>query len=111
VSKSFLLNLTGILTFIIIIFVLYELIEHIVFPLVWSIRVRNRNPLTGIESMIGKEVKVKKWEGTNGLVFVNGELWQATSDSQLLPGSKAIIDKVNGLLLYIKQYNDDCNSH
>ena len=99
------MSLTGILTLIIIIFVLYELIEHIVFPLVWSIIVRNRKPLIGIESMVGKEVKVEKWQGKNGVVFINGELWKATSDAPLLPGDKAIIDKVDGLLLSVKARN------
>ena len=96
------MSLNGILTILIILFVLYELIEHIVFPLVWSIRVRNRKPLIGIESMIGKEVTVKKWEGTNGIVFVNGELWKASSDGPLLRGGKAIIVKVDGLSLNVK---------
>lgn len=101
------MNLTGILTIIIILFVLFELIEHIVFPLVWSIILRNRTPLIGIESMEGKEVKIEKWQGTDGIVSINGELWKATSDGPLLPGDKAIIEKVDGLLLSVKPRNDD----
>ena len=56
--------------------------------------------------MVGKEVKVEKWQGTNGIVFINGELWKATSDGLLLPGDKAIIEKVDGLLLRVKPRND-----
>jgi len=105
------LSLTGILTIFVILFVLFELIEHIVFPLVWSIIVRNKKPLIGIESMVGKDSKVERWEGTNGIVFINGELWKATSDGPLLPGDKAIIEKVYGLLLSVKPRNDGCNSY
>jgi membrane-bound serine protease (ClpP class) len=101
------LSLTDILTIIIIIFVLFELIEHALFPLVWSIIVRNRKPLTGIESMVGKEVKVVTWQDTKGMVFINGELWKAVSDDLLLPGDKATIEKIDGLLLMVKHCNDD----
>lgn len=101
------MSLTDILTIILIIFVLFELIEHVLFPLVWSIIVRNKKPLTGIESMVGKEAKVVKWQDTNGMVFINGELWKATSDYPLLPGDKATIEKVDGLLLRVNPHKDD----
>ena len=101
------MSLTDILTIIIIIVVLFELIEHVIYPLVWSIVVRNRKPLIGIESMVGKEVKVEKWQGTNGIVCIYGELWKATSDGPLLSGDKAIIEKVDGLLLRVKPRNED----
>jgi len=101
------LKLADILTVIIIIILLIELIEHIIFPLIWSFIVRNRKPLSGIESMVGKEIKVEKWRDTNGMVFINGELWKATSDHQLLPGDKAIIEKVDGLILRVTPCNDD----
>ncbi|MDO9531422.1 MAG: NfeD family protein [Deltaproteobacteria bacterium] len=101
------MSLNVILSVIIIIFILFELIEHLLFPIVWSIIVRNRTPLIGIESMAGKEVKVVKWQGKGGIVFINGELWKATSDAPLLPGDKAIIDKVDGLLLSVNPRNQD----
>lgn len=99
------MNFNKILTIIIILFVLLELIEHIIFPLIWSIVIRNRKPLVGIESMVGKEVKVIKWQFTYGIVFFNGEIWKATSNSKLLPGDKAIIDKIDGLLLTVMSIN------
>jgi membrane-bound serine protease (ClpP class) len=57
--------------------------------------------------MVGKEVKVEKWQGKDGIVFINGELWKATSDVPLLPGDKAMIEKVDGLLLIVKHRNHD----
>ena len=101
------MDLAYILTIIVTIVVLYELIEHLIFPLAWSIIMRNRKSLSGIESMIGKETEVKKWQDTKGMVFIKGELWKATSDHQLLPGDKAIIEKVDGLLLRITRCNED----
>jgi membrane-bound ClpP family serine protease len=101
------LSITNIFIIIIIGFVLLEIIEHVIFPLVWYIIVRKRKPLCGIENMIGKEVKIQKWQDTNGMVFINGELWKATSDHQLLPGDNAIIEKVDGLKLRIRPCNDD----
>lgn len=95
------MSVTDILTIIIIIFVIFELVEHVLFPLVWSIIVRNRKPLIGIESMVGKEVKVEKWQDKDGMVIINGELWKATSDDPLLPGDNATIEKVDGLLLRV----------
>jgi membrane-bound ClpP family serine protease len=55
--------------------------------------------------MAGKEVKVIKWQFTYGIVFFNGEIWKATSNSNLLPGDKAIIDKIDGLLLTVMSIN------
>jgi membrane-bound ClpP family serine protease len=101
------LSITNILIILIVGFALFELIEHVIFPLVWYIIVRKRKPLVGIESMVGKEVKVKKWQKKSGLVFINGELWKANSNDQLLPGDKAIIEKVEGLVLTVRSYNDD----
>jgi membrane-bound ClpP family serine protease len=59
--------------------------------------------------MVGKEVKVKKWQGKNGIIYFNGGLWKATSSGPLLPGDKAIIEKVDGLLVSVKPRNDGCN--
>lgn len=101
------MSITNILIILIVGFALFELIEHVIFPLVWYIIVRKRKPLVGIESMVGKEVKVKKWQKKSGLVFINGELWKANSNDQLLPGDKAIIEKVEGLVLTVRSYNDD----
>ncbi len=101
------MDLAHILTNIVTIVVLYEFIEHLIFPLAWSIIMRKRKPLSGIESMVGKETEVKNWQDTKGVVLINGELWKASSDHQLLPGDKAIIEKVDGLLLRVTRCNED----
>ena len=101
------MNLAGILAAIVIIVVSFELIEHVIFPLVWSILVRKRKPLSGIESMVGREIEIERWQDTKGVVFINGERWKATSDHQLLPGETAIIGKVDGLILRVTLRKDD----
>ena len=60
-------------------FVLFELIEHVVFPLFWLIKDRKRESVCGVPGMLGKVGEVKRWRKNEGQVFVNGELWQAAS--------------------------------
>ncbi len=93
-----------ILTILVIGFVLFELIEHIFFPLAWSIVNRKRRSVCGAENMVGKVVEVKNWQRTEGRVFINGELWMAVSDVPLSPGDKAIVDKVEGLILRLTPF-------
>ena len=99
------MSITNIVIIIIVGFVLFEVIEHVIFPLAWYIVIRKRKPLCGIESMLGKEVMVKKWQKKTGWVYLNGELWRASSDDHLSPGDRVVIEKVEGLLLRVKPYN------
>ena len=76
---------------IIICFIVFELIEHVVLPLIWFIKDRNKKSNYGVTGMIGKVVEIKTWDKTEGRVMVNGELWMATSEVPLPPGSKALM--------------------
>ena len=42
---------------------------------------QRRRPTTGMESLIGKAAEVRQALTPDGMVFVNGELWNATSES------------------------------
>jgi membrane-bound serine protease (ClpP class) len=42
---------------------------------------QRRQPTTGMESLIGKAAEVRQALTPDGMVFVNGELWNATSES------------------------------
>jgi membrane-bound ClpP family serine protease len=55
--------------------VLVELIEHVVFPLFWSIMGGKRKSVCGVSGMLGKVGEVKQWKKNEGKVFVNGELF------------------------------------
>jgi membrane-bound serine protease (ClpP class) len=83
-------------------FIVFELIEHLVFPLLWSIKNRNKRSIAGVTGMLGKVAKVKLWRNTEGQVFVNGELWRAVSEVPLSPGDRAVIQHVEGLTLKVK---------
>lgn len=94
---------TIMLTLVIGIF-LFELIEHVVLPVFWLILGRKKKSVCGVSGMIGKAGEVKQWKKNEGKVFVNGELWQAVSEVQLLPGDRVVIQNVEGLILKIKPW-------
>ena len=85
-------------------FFLFELIEHVVFPLFWYFKNRKKKSVCGATGMLGKVGEVKQWQKTEGKVFVNGELWQAVSDASLLPGDRVVIQNVEGLTLEVKPW-------
>jgi membrane-bound serine protease (ClpP class) len=91
---------------LIVTFVLFEIIEHVVVPLVGFLLGRKRRSISGAEGMVGKVVKVKQWNTTEGQVFVNGELWRAICEVPLVKGDKAIIHNVEGLTLKVEPFND-----
>lgn len=89
------------LTALIIGYILFELIEHVLLPLAWSFAARKRKSLCGNETMLNKVVEVKSWRDGTGCVLVDGELWNAASEDHLDIGDKAIIRTVDGLTLKI----------
>ena len=97
---------TTILTLVIGV-LLFELIEHVVFPLFWFIMGRKRKSVCGMSGMLGKVGEVKQWEKNEGKVFVKGELWQAVSEVPLLPGDIVVIQKVKGLTLEVNCWKDE----
>lgn len=94
----------NILIILVIGFLLFELIEHVVFPLFWFIKDRNRKSVCGKTGMFGKVGEIKQWHETEGQVFVNGELWMAVSDVPLLVGHKIVVQSVEGLTLRVKPF-------
>jgi len=81
----------------------FELTEHVLLPLIWHVIHRKKKPLVGVESMIGEQVEVRRWENLEGQVSFRGVLWSAESDACLTPGEKAVIEEANGLMLRIKR--------
>ena len=87
-------------------FILFEVIEHVVFPLFWFIKDRNRKSVCGISGMLGKVGEVKQWKKNEGKVFVNGELWRAFSEAPLLPGDSVVVQNVKGLTLLVNPWRE-----
>jgi membrane-bound ClpP family serine protease len=81
--------------------VAFEVIEHIVLPLVFAVFARKRRAVTGSEGMLGRVVEVACWHGGAGTVRCGGELWSATSVHCFAPGDKAIVRRTDGLCLSI----------
>ncbi len=96
------MSIKNIILTLVVAFIALELIEHVVFPLLWLVIRRRRRSSCGAEGMLGKVGEVKQWEKNEGRVFVNGELWGAVSDTPLTKGDKAIIERVEGLTLKVK---------
>jgi membrane protein implicated in regulation of membrane protease activity len=81
--------------------IIYEIFEHVFLPLFWTVRYRKRKSAYGPSGMIGKRCVVKQWMGTSGKVWVGGELWNATSNSPLIPGNETLIQEIDNLTLLV----------
>ena len=86
---------------------LFEVIEHVVFPLFWFFKGRKRQSVCGASGMLGKVGAVKQWKKNEGKVFVNGELWKAVSDVPLSPGDRVVIQNVVGLTLEVNYWKGE----
>jgi membrane-bound ClpP family serine protease len=92
-----------ILLILVLAYILFELVEHVVIPLYWVLTRKQRRSPTGESGMVGLIAEVKEWKGTKGRVFVHGELWKAESDVSLSPGDEAIVQSVKRLVLTVKR--------
>ena len=91
---------------IIVIFIAVELIEHIVFPIVWSVFKGRKRSNYNVMGMIGKVVEIRRWDETEGQVLINGELWSAVCEGPLQVGGKAVVQGIEGLTLKLKPYEN-----
>ena len=92
-----------VLLILVIAYLLFEFVEHVVIPLYCVIAKKQKRSPTGESGMIGQIAEVKEWEGKKGKVFVHGELWNAKSDASFDPGDEAIIQSVKRLVLMVKR--------
>jgi membrane-bound ClpP family serine protease len=84
-------------------FVIFEVLEHVVFPLVWSYVQRRKGSVCDVSSMVGKVGEVKQWQDLGGKIFINGEIWNARSNIPLFQGNKVVIERVEGFVLTVKR--------
>jgi len=87
-------------------FLVFEFIEHVAIPLFWFIKDRRKRSNYGVMGMIGKVVEIKRWDKTQGQVYINGELWKAVCEVPLLNGGKAVVQGIEGLTLKMEPYKD-----
>jgi len=91
-----------VILFLIAAYILYEIIEHAVVPLIWLITKRSKKSPTGESGMIGLEAEVREWKGNKGKVFVRGELWRAESDASLAVDDIVRVQTLKGLTLIVE---------
>ena len=87
---------------IILAYILFEIVEHVIIPLAWLILKKKRKHVTGALGLIGEVGEIREWSGTEGKIFVHGSIWAATSDDSFTLGDRAKILDVEGLVLKIK---------
>ena len=87
-------------------FLLFELVEHVIIPLIWFVKHRRKTSVCGPTGLLGKVGEVKYWQESEGQVFVHGELWRAVSEFPLSAGDRALIQKVDGLTLSVVPFKD-----
>ena len=91
----------SVLTMLAVGFVLFEFAEHVILPLIWFVKDRKKKSVCGPMVMLGKVGIIKHWQGSEGQVFVHGELWKAVSEFPLSEGDRAVIENVDGLTLTV----------
>ena len=63
-------------------------------------------PTTGKEGITGEIGEAREDMNPEGLVFVQGELWRATSEGEdIMKGDKVIVKNVDGLRLIVSKLN------
>jgi membrane-bound ClpP family serine protease len=94
--------LQDILIMLVLAYVAFELIEHVLVPIIWIFLKRRKGTKSGIGGMKGNVVEIKSWNEKQGIVLFHAERWQAVADRPMQVGEKAIVEEVSGLTLKIK---------
>jgi membrane-bound ClpP family serine protease len=103
-------SLVEIVVVLVIAFVAFEFLEHVVFPLIWVLLQRRKQPVTGPAALVGRIAEVIEWRQREGYVFVSGEQWKATSEKPLARGDQVVIQEVEGLTLTVKTLDTSRNT-
>jgi membrane-bound serine protease (ClpP class) len=78
---------------------------------VWAVsagvRAMMKSPVTGASGMIGRVVVARSALGPEGQVQVDGEIWRAVSEGEVIPaGEKVRVTAVDGLTLKVSRAGD-----
>jgi membrane-bound serine protease (ClpP class) len=72
------------------------------FLMTLAVKARRNKVVTGTEGMVGEIGVAQTILSPRGKVFVHGELWDATSSSDLPAGQSVVVRRVDGLLLHVE---------
>jgi len=67
------------------------------------LRSRRRPVVTGKEGLLGAEGETVAWDGAEGRVRVQGEIWRATADVRLMEGETVLVASMDGLVLTVRR--------
>jgi membrane protein implicated in regulation of membrane protease activity len=65
----------------------------------WS---KRRRASVGVETLVGRTAVVVRALTPRGQVKIDGEVWEARSDHDLLPGDEVVVAGVDGLVLEVE---------
>ncbi len=74
-----------------------------VFLMAFLLKIRKKDPISGIHTLIGVEVEILSTDENNYKVSCNGEIWNAISVEKLKINEKAIITNIKSLILEIRR--------
>ena len=81
--------------------IVFELGEHIVFPMIWALLQRWRGKPDPLKDLAARQVKVATWSNGQGQVFVGSELWLAQGPKDLIKGEVVVVLGNEGLVLSV----------
>jgi membrane-bound serine protease (ClpP class) len=70
------------------------------------LRSRNRPVVTGKEALTGAQGETVAWDGEEGRVLVQGEVWRARAASPLSVGARVKVIARDGLVLKVEKIHD-----
>ncbi len=70
--------------------------------LLFLIRARRKPVVSGVEHLLGNEGRVIEWDGLNGRVRIQGEIWSARAEAPLKHDSRVRVDRIEGLQLVVR---------
>jgi membrane-bound serine protease (ClpP class) len=74
----------------------------ILLVLAMLLRSRKRAVVTGAEALLGAEGETVFWQGEEGRVRINGEIWRARAAAPLQPGSRVKVVERDGLIVRVE---------
>jgi membrane-bound serine protease (ClpP class) len=67
-----------------------------------TMRARRSPVQTGVQTLVGQHAQVRSRLDPEGLVYLQGALWQATTDGGPVPeGDEVVVDRIDGLLAHV----------
>lgn len=77
----------------------------IVFVLRYVVKAQRSKVTTGNEGLVGLSGKVKEKIDPEGMIYVAGALWKATSDEPIEKGEKVVVTEVDGMSVKVEKKN------